>query len=124
MHRNGEGLQNPEKPSVSEPVAIMLKKATKLAWHSNKFRGILRVKLFEVFWQQVVELIKVNFRASLAGVAAHLVPQARPDVPIQDITALLVSLTNLSSELLSRSAGLRRPDPRVRLRQGEGFSER
>ncbi|PSR71126.1 hypothetical protein PHLCEN_2v12972 [Hermanssonia centrifuga] len=46
----------------------------------KKFRGIPEdVKLFEVFWQQVVELIK-----------------ARPDLSIQDITALLVSLTNLS----------------------------
>lgn len=48
--------------------------------HVRKFRGIPEnVKLFEVFWQQVVELIK-----------------ARPDLPIQDITALFVSLINLS----------------------------
>lgn len=46
----------------------------------RKFRGIPEdVKLFEVFWQQVVNLIK-----------------ARPDLSIQDITALLVSLANLS----------------------------
>ncbi|QRV76950.1 vacuolar protein sorting-associated protein 35 [Ceratobasidium sp. AG-Ba] len=46
----------------------------------KKFRGIPEdVKLFEVFWQQVVELIK-----------------ARPDLSIQDITALLVSLINLA----------------------------
>ncbi|KAG6328642.1 hypothetical protein ID866_10447, partial [Astraeus odoratus] len=46
----------------------------------RKFRGIPEnVQLFEVFWRQVVELIK-----------------ARPDLSIQDITALLVSLTNLS----------------------------
>lgn len=46
----------------------------------KRFRGIPEdVKLFEVFWFQVVELIK-----------------ARPDLLIQDITALLVSLTNLS----------------------------
>ncbi|TBU56214.1 vacuolar protein sorting-associated protein 35 [Dichomitus squalens] len=46
----------------------------------KKFRGVPEnVKLFEVFWHQVVELIK-----------------ARPDLSIQDITALLVSLTNLS----------------------------
>ncbi|KAK2459757.1 hypothetical protein APHAL10511_008189 [Amanita phalloides] len=45
-----------------------------------KFRGIPQnVQLFEVFWRQVVELIK-----------------ARPDLSIQDITALFVSLTNLS----------------------------
>ncbi|OAX40480.1 vacuolar protein sorting-associated protein 35 [Rhizopogon vinicolor AM-OR11-026] len=46
----------------------------------RKFRGVpANVQLFEVFWKQVVELIK-----------------ARPDLSIQDITALLVSLTNLS----------------------------
>ncbi|GAA5880935.1 hypothetical protein JCM1840_002101 [Sporobolomyces johnsonii] len=46
----------------------------------RKFRGIPEdVKLFEVFWAQVVNLIK-----------------ARPDLSIQDITALLVSLANLS----------------------------
>ncbi|KIM51553.1 hypothetical protein SCLCIDRAFT_18377 [Scleroderma citrinum Foug A] len=46
----------------------------------HKFRGVPEnVQLFEVFWKQVVELIK-----------------ARPDLSIQDITALLVSLTNLS----------------------------
>ncbi|KAJ4485335.1 vacuolar protein sorting-associated protein 35 [Lentinula aciculospora] len=46
----------------------------------RKFRGVPEnVQLFEVFWKQVVELIK-----------------ARPDLPIQDITALFVSLTNLS----------------------------
>ncbi|KAJ3819533.1 vacuolar protein sorting-associated protein 35 [Lentinula raphanica] len=47
---------------------------------SRKFRGVPdNVQLFEVFWKQVVELIK-----------------ARPDLSIQDITALFVSLTNLS----------------------------
>ncbi|KAL0576891.1 retromer complex subunit Vps35 [Marasmius crinis-equi] len=46
----------------------------------KKFRGVPEnVQLFEVFWKQVVELIK-----------------ARPDLSIQDITALFVSLTNLS----------------------------
>jgi vacuolar protein sorting-associated protein 35 len=46
----------------------------------RKFRGVPEnVQLFEVFWQQVVQLIK-----------------ARPDLSIQDITALLVSLVNLS----------------------------
>ncbi|KAI0271719.1 vacuolar protein sorting-associated protein 35 [Gloeopeniophorella convolvens] len=46
----------------------------------RKFRGVPEdVKLFEVFWEQVVELVK-----------------ARPDLSIQDVTALLVSLTNLS----------------------------
>ncbi|WVR05955.1 hypothetical protein IAU60_002982 [Kwoniella sp. DSM 27419] len=47
---------------------------------TKKFRGIPEdVKLFEVFWHQVVELIK-----------------ARPDLSIMDITALCVSLINLS----------------------------
>ncbi|KAJ7349393.1 vacuolar protein sorting-associated protein 35 [Mycena albidolilacea] len=47
---------------------------------ARKFRGVPEdVQLFEVFWEQVVELIK-----------------ARPDLSIQDITALFVSLTNLS----------------------------
>ncbi|KAJ7632384.1 vacuolar protein sorting-associated protein 35 [Roridomyces roridus] len=47
---------------------------------ARKFRGVPEnVQLFEVFWQQVVELIK-----------------ARPDLSIQDVTALFVSLTNLS----------------------------
>ncbi|CAH1763307.1 13377_t:CDS:10 [Entrophospora sp. SA101] len=46
----------------------------------KKFRGIPEdVKLFEVFWDQIVNLVK-----------------ARPDLSIQDITALLVSLVNLS----------------------------
>lgn len=46
----------------------------------KKYRGIPEdVKLFEVFWAQVVQLIR-----------------ARPDLSIQDITALLVSLINLS----------------------------
>ena len=46
----------------------------------KKYRGIPEdVRLFEVFWHQVVELIK-----------------ARPDLSIQDVTALIVSLLNLS----------------------------
>lgn len=46
----------------------------------GKFRGIPEdVRLFEVFWEQIVQLIR-----------------ARPDLSIQDITALLVSLANLS----------------------------
>ncbi|KAI9278650.1 vacuolar protein sorting-associated protein 35 [Phascolomyces articulosus] len=46
----------------------------------KKIRGIPEdVELFVVFWEQVVELVK-----------------ARPDLSIQDLTALLVSMTNLS----------------------------
>lgn len=64
----------------------------------KRFRGVPEdVKLFEVFWKQVVELIKVRDDCSLIAdetqVSFH---QARPDLSIQDITALLVSLTNLS----------------------------
>ncbi|TIC16552.1 vacuolar protein sorting-associated protein 35 [Wallemia mellicola] len=47
---------------------------------SKKYRGIPQsVKLFEVFWEQIVNLI-----------------ETRPDLSIQDITALLVSLASLS----------------------------
>jgi len=61
----------------------------------RKFRGIPEnVKLFEVFWEQVVELIKV-FLFLTADTTSHS-SQARPDLSIQDVTALLVSLTNLS----------------------------
>ncbi|TIA91567.1 hypothetical protein E3P99_00981 [Wallemia hederae] len=46
----------------------------------KKYRGIPQsVKLFEVFWEQIVNLIN-----------------SRPDLSIQDITALLVSLMGLS----------------------------
>lgn len=46
----------------------------------KKFRGIPEdVRLFEVFWEQIVRLIR-----------------ARPDLSLQDVTALLVSLANLS----------------------------
>lgn len=44
------------------------------------FRGIpTEVKLFEVFWEQIVKLVK-----------------ARPDIKIQDVTALVLSLCNLA----------------------------
>jgi vacuolar protein sorting-associated protein 35 len=46
----------------------------------KRFRGIPDdVKLFEVFWEQLVGLVK-----------------ARPDLPIQDISTLLVSICNLA----------------------------
>ncbi|CAO3658049.1 unnamed protein product [Umbelopsis ramanniana] len=46
----------------------------------KKYRGIPQdVELFVVFWTQIVELVK-----------------QRPDLTVQDLTALLVSLTNLS----------------------------
>lgn len=62
----------------------------------KKFRGIPEdVKLFEVFWQQVVQLIRVSGSSTDAGNVSDA-PQARPDLSIQDISALLVSLINLS----------------------------
>ncbi|PPQ78803.1 hypothetical protein CVT25_010672 [Psilocybe cyanescens] len=66
-----------ETPTVEENVG---KGKDKEGTPVRKFRGVPEdVQLFEVFWKQVVELIK-----------------ARPDLSIQDITALFVSLTNLS----------------------------
>ncbi|SCV73229.1 BQ2448_7154 [Microbotryum intermedium] len=69
----------------------------------RKFRGIPEnVRLFEVFWQQVVELIKVRLttngsaRVVTANSVWHVITKARPDLSIQDIMALLVSLVNLS----------------------------
>ncbi|EIW72419.1 hypothetical protein TREMEDRAFT_41747 [Tremella mesenterica DSM 1558] len=62
----GEGSEVVEEKLTDQPV--------------KKFRGIPEdVRLFEVFWEQVVQLIK-----------------ARPDLSIQDITALCVSLINLA----------------------------
>jgi vacuolar protein sorting-associated protein 35 len=62
----------------------------------KKFRGIPEdVPLFEVFWKQIVELMKVGCSHYDQG-CCLLYLQARPDLTIQDITALLVSLTNLS----------------------------
>ena len=61
-----------------------------------KFRGIPQdVKLFEMFWEQVVQLIKVGQDSDVTR-AAVADMQARPDLSIQDITALCVSLINLS----------------------------
>ncbi|KAG9017849.1 Vacuolar protein sorting-associated protein 35 [Tulasnella sp. JGI-2019a] len=70
----------PTTPSVDGAANGKGKEKEVLSLNVPKFRGIPEnVKLFEVFWHQVVELIK-----------------ARPDLSIQDITALLVSLANLS----------------------------
>ncbi|BEI83699.1 hypothetical protein CcaverHIS002_0403030 [Cutaneotrichosporon cavernicola] len=63
--KNEEETAEPEKPAPHK---------------LRTFRGIPEdAHLFEVFWQQIVELIK-----------------ARPDLSVQDITALFVSLANLS----------------------------
>ncbi|KAI5117458.1 hypothetical protein M0805_000708 [Coniferiporia weirii] len=67
---NGKNSPTEEKGKEKEREAAPL----------EKFRGIPEnIKPFELFWHQVVELIK-----------------ARPDLSIQDITALLVPLMNLS----------------------------
>ncbi|GAC98677.1 vacuolar protein sorting-associated protein 35 [Pseudozyma hubeiensis SY62] len=72
---NGEAEKKaaPTQPQAPRPTAVSEKPI-------GKFRGIPEdVRLFEVFWEQIVQLIR-----------------ARPDLSIQDITALLVSLANLS----------------------------
>ncbi|SCZ99747.1 BZ3501_MvSof-1269-A2-R1_Chr12-2g03449 [Microbotryum saponariae] len=77
----GAEIVPPEQDEVSQDDALIDGVVPTVPAHTvRKFRGIPEnVRLFEVFWQQVVELIK-----------------ARPDLSIQDITALLVSLVNLS----------------------------
>lgn len=83
-HRNGgtngnTEESNPDEKSTSQ-TTLQLSQQTSSKEKASKYRGIPSdVQLFEVFWHQVVELIK-----------------ARPDLSIQDITALLVSLINLS----------------------------
>ncbi|PPQ71940.1 hypothetical protein CVT26_007169 [Gymnopilus dilepis] len=70
----------PQTPTTATSEESLGKGKEKEGSPVRKFRGIPQdVQLFEVFWKQVVELIK-----------------ARPDLSIQDITALFVSLTNLS----------------------------
>ncbi|SJX66106.1 related to vacuolar protein-sorting protein VPS35 [Sporisorium reilianum f. sp. reilianum] len=74
-HTNGDAEKTaaPAQPQAPRPAAVSEKPV-------GKFRGIPEdVRLFEVFWEQIVQLIR-----------------ARPDLSIQDITALLVSLANLS----------------------------
>lgn len=73
--------ENGEEKAVSEGAATSSASAAVVEEKApEKFRGIPSdVRLFEVFWAQVVQLIR-----------------ARPDLSIQDITALLVSLVNLS----------------------------
>ncbi|KAF7338538.1 Vacuolar protein sorting-associated protein 35 [Mycena venus] len=74
------GLVRDKCDAPTDGVAVNGEAPVASASTARKFRGVPEdVQLFEVFWQQVVELIK-----------------ARPDLSIQDITALFVSLTNLS----------------------------
>ncbi|KAI9499241.1 vacuolar protein sorting-associated protein 35 [Zychaea mexicana] len=78
----------PEEQKATDDDKAIEKKGEKTEEKTNgkeenvvkKVRGIPEdVELFVVFWEQVVELVK-----------------ARPDLSIQDLTALLVSMTNLS----------------------------
>ncbi|KAG6820231.1 hypothetical protein H0H93_003734 [Arthromyces matolae] len=74
--------ETPQTPAITPDSSIPLPSISNAPSVASvrKFRGIPEdTPLFEVFWKQVVELIK-----------------ARPDLSIQDLTALLVSLTNLS----------------------------
>ncbi|KAL1410661.1 retromer complex subunit Vps35 [Vanrija albida] len=78
------GTEEGDKPKEDGDEAEAKAKAVEAPAPEEKkpktFRGIPEdARLFEVFWQQIVELIK-----------------ARPDLSIQDITALFVSLANLS----------------------------
>ncbi|CAO1632318.1 unnamed protein product [Sympodiomycopsis kandeliae] len=67
VEERAEEQSGPESKPAAEPQV-------------KKFRGIPEdVRLFEVFWEQIVRLIR-----------------ARPDLSLQDVTALLVSLVNLS----------------------------
>ncbi|KAE9389999.1 vacuolar protein sorting-associated protein 35 [Gymnopus androsaceus JB14] len=75
-----QATEESETPTVVNGNGKSAEPANEDSAQTRKFRGVPEnVQLFEVFWKQVVELIK-----------------ARPDLSIQDITALFVSLTNLS----------------------------
>jgi len=100
IKENGDGDTGAEADGEkTEPVPKGEKETVeaKPEEEKGKFRGIPDdVKLFEVFWHQVVELIKVGRAADSACGANAASRQARPDLSIQDITALCVSLINLS----------------------------
>lgn len=68
------------KPTVEDQTQAVQDKKPSEPPPQKKYRGIpVDVRLFEVFWEQIVRLIR-----------------ARPDLSLQDVTSLLVSLTNLS----------------------------
>ena len=86
----------PEKLSESESTFSECKGKEKEG-PTHKLRGIPEnVQLFEVFWTQVVQLMKVCFLLGPTLFGFSNRHKARPDLSIQDVTALLVSLTNLS----------------------------
>ena len=101
-----------EKLTITEPAVVNGDKEPELSsGHAKKFRGIpINVKLFEVFWQQVVELIKVcSLLLTYYFPLPYLLGPTRPPDPGH------YSVARLSHEpflkLLSRSAGLRRSNP-------------
>lgn len=86
----------PEKLSESESTFSEYRGKEKEG-ATHKLRGIPEnVQLFEVFWTQVVQLMKVCFLLGPTLFGFSNRHKARPDLSIQDVTALLVSLTNLS----------------------------
>ncbi|KAI9015777.1 vacuolar protein sorting-associated protein 35 [Phycomyces nitens] len=69
-----------EEPKEDEVAKVKESIETAESEEVKKVRGIPQdVELFVVFWEQIVELVK-----------------ARPDLSVQDLTGLLVSLINLS----------------------------
>ena len=95
-HSHAQGTAN-ASTTGTEHDAQLAKAAEHSEKASQKFRGIPQdVKLFEVFWHQVIELIKVPCITSCMTCADVSILQARPDLNIQDVTALIVSLANLS----------------------------
>ena len=89
-------VESPGPERLSESTSLSSEpKGKEKQGPSRKFRGIPEdVQLFDVFWEQVVQLVKVCFPFQLFDFLIR--HKARPDLSIQDITALLVSLTNLS----------------------------
>lgn len=89
--------ETPTEPSSVDDKSTAGKGKEKEGIPIKKFRGVPEdVQLFEVFWKQVVELIKVLYILCWSLHLSQFVLKARPDLSIQDVTALLVSLTNLS----------------------------
>ncbi|KAI1315191.1 Vacuolar protein sorting-associated protein 35 [Mortierella claussenii] len=88
----GEETEAKEKEDTEESAAQEQEKQptpTPKPAKVRKIRGIPEdVKLFEIFWGKIVDLVKY-----------------RPDLSIQDITALLVSLINLSLSCYPENLG-------------------
>jgi len=75
-----QGAENPANNGEEKTADADVGEEDETESSVKKYRGIPEdVELFVVFWTQIVELVK-----------------ARPDLTVQDLTALLVSLTNLS----------------------------